>query len=120
MSEEEQSALAMRVRSMCQIYGDSAENVGKQLPADEKLFAYEKARYERARTDTIEMAIGLSEPAYRDAALYSVLQMCMKAQDLLFLEAVAKAIVTDQVQDRVIEEFPNSFAVDGRGRLRLL
>jgi hypothetical protein len=119
MSEEEASALAMRVRSMCQMYGDSAENVGMEIPADEELFAYEKARYERARTDTIEMAISLSEPFYRDIALHSVLEMCMKAHDLQFSEAIAKAIITEQIQERVVEEFPNYFAFDDRGRLRL-
>jgi hypothetical protein len=119
MSEEEESALAIRVRSMCQMYGDSAENVGKEIPADEELFAYEKARYERARTDTIEMAISLSEPFYRDMALHSVLGMCMKAHDLEFSEALAKAIMTEEIQDRVVEEFPNYFVFDDRGRLRL-
>ena len=59
--EQKESALSERVRFMCQIYGDSAENLGKGFPGDEELMKYEKARYERARKETLEIAVGLTD-----------------------------------------------------------
>jgi hypothetical protein len=110
--EEKESALSMRVRFMCQIYGDSAENLGKGFPNDEELMKYEKARYERARKETLEIAIGLSDAFYRDTALHSVLGMCMKASDLQFAAVIARALSTDLIRAKVIEEFSDYFVIN--------
>ena len=108
--EQREIALSMRVRFMCQIYGDSAENLGRGFPNDEELIKYEKVRYERARKETL--AISLIDAFHRDTALQAVLAMCMKANDLQFAAVIAKAITVDLIKDEVVEEFPDFFVVN--------
>ena len=118
--EQREIAQSMRVRFMCQIYGDSAENLGRGFPDDEELIKYEKVRYERARKETLEIAISLIDAFHRDTALHAVLGMCMKANDLQFAAVIAKAITVDLIKDRIVEEFSDFFVVnEADGRLHM-
>jgi hypothetical protein len=43
--EQKEGAPSERVRFMCQIYGDSAENLGKGFPGDEELMKGHEKRH---------------------------------------------------------------------------
>jgi hypothetical protein len=45
---EEENSLSLRVRTLCQIYSGSAENVGSdEFSDDEDMHQYDKQRYEK-------------------------------------------------------------------------
>jgi hypothetical protein len=108
-----------KVRTLCQMYGGSAKNVGSgEFSVDEAMGQYEVDRYERGRKETLEIPIRLKDEFYRDAALHCVLNMCMKANDLKFATAIAKAISVETVQDAIVKEHAEFFVLNERdGRL---
>src|SRR5258708_4702656 len=76
---EEEAALSIRVRTLCQLYGGSAENVGSgEFADDDHRAAYEKKRYEKGRKEALEIAMKLTDEFYRDAALHATFIFCMK------------------------------------------
>jgi hypothetical protein len=116
---EEENTLAIRVRALCQLYSGSAENVGSGQSADDQdMYEYEKQRYEKGRKEVLEIAIKLTDKSYRDAALHAALNYCMKANDLYFATAIAKAIMVEVIQRKIVEDYGEYFVLNGReGRL---
>jgi hypothetical protein len=116
---EEEAALSLRVRTLCQIYGGSAENVGSgEFSDDEDMHAYEKQRYEKGRKEALEIAIELSDEFYRDVALHAAFDFCMKAKDFQFATIIANAITVDMIQEKIIEEHGQHYTLNERdGRL---
>jgi hypothetical protein len=116
---QEENALSLRVRTLCQLYGGSAENVGSgEFAADEEMGQYEVTRYEKGRKEALEIAIKLTDEFYRDAALHAALDYCMKAKDLQFATIIAKAITVDMIQEQIVEEYREYFVLNERdGRL---
>jgi hypothetical protein len=123
MSEEEwlqeENALSERVTMLCQMYGGSAKNVGSSdFSADDEMGQHDLNRYEKARKEALKIAILLKDAFYRDSALHCVLDMCMKANDLKFATAIAKAITVETIQDAIVEQHGEFFVLSERdGRL---
>jgi hypothetical protein len=119
LRSEEEAALSLRVRTLCQLYAGSAENVGSgEFRNDGEINGYEKQRYERGRKEVLEIAIKLTDEFYRDAALHAALDYCMKAQDLTFATIVAKAITVDMIQEKIVEQHGRVFVLNEKdGRL---
>ena len=93
------------LKTICQPYGGSAENVGSgEFSNDEEASKHEQKRYEKARKEALEIAIKLTDQFYRDAALHSALDFCMKAKDRAFATIIAKAITIDMIQEMIVEE----------------
>ena len=116
---EEENALSIRARTLCQLYTGSAENVGGgEFADDQNTHEYEKQRYIKGRKEVLEIAIKLTDEFYRDAALYAALDYCMKAKDLQFATVIAKAITVDMIQEKIVEDHGEYFVLNGReGRL---
>jgi hypothetical protein len=107
------------VRALCQLYSGSAEIVGSgKYCDDEEIREYEKQRYEKGRKEVLEIAIKLTDKVCRDAALHVALDYCMKAKDLYFATAIAKAIMVEVIQRKIVEDHGEYFVLNGReGRL---
>jgi hypothetical protein len=116
---QEEVALSLRVRTLCQIYEGSAEDVGTgEFSHDEDLHAYEKQRYEKSRKEALEIAIKLTDEYYRNAALHAAFDFCMKAKDFQFATIIANAITIDIIQKKIIEEHGQYYELNERdGRL---
>jgi hypothetical protein len=116
---QEQVALSLRVRTLCQIYGENAENVGTgEFSDDEDLHAYEKQRYEKGRKEALEMAINLTDEFYRNTSLHAAFDFCMKAKDFQFATIIANAITANILQEKIIEEHGQYYELNERdGRL---
>jgi len=116
---EEEATLELRVKTICQLYGGSAENVGSgEFANDDEMGSYEQKRYEKGRKEALEIAIRLRDEFYRDAALHSALDFCMKAKDLTFATIIAKAITVDMIQALIVEEHGKYFVLNEKdGRL---
>jgi hypothetical protein len=116
---EEENALSLRARTLCQIYSGSAENVGGgEFSNDDDMYQYETERYEKCRKEVLEIAIKLTDEVYRNAALHAALDFCMKAKDFQFANIIANAITVDIIQERIVEEHGEHFVLNDRdGRL---
>jgi hypothetical protein len=115
---EEENKLALQVRMLCQLYAGSAESVGNnEYAGHEDMRQYEKERYEKGRKQALDIAIRITDEFYRDAALHMALDYCMKAADLRFATIIAKAITTEMIQEKIVEEHRGYFVFnksDGR------
>ena len=112
---EAEAILSLRVKTICQLYVGSAENVGRDEFANEETSKYEHKRYEKGRKEALEIAIKLTNEFYRSAALHSVLDFCMKAKDLAFATIIARAITINMIQEMIVQEHAEYFVLnDGR------
>src|SRR5450631_4807194 len=110
---EAEAILSLRVKTICQLYGGSAENVGSgEFSNDEETSKYEQKRYEKGRKEALEIAIRLIDEFYRNAALHSALNFCMKAKDLTFATIIAKAITEYMIQEMIVEEHAEYFVLN--------
>ena len=107
---EAEAILSLRVKTICQLYGGSAENVGSGEFSED-----EQKRYEKGRKEALEIAIKLTNEFYRNAALHSAFDFCMKATDLAFATIIAKAITFDRIKEMIVQEHAEYFVLnDGR------
>jgi hypothetical protein len=107
---EAEAILSLRVKTICQLYGGSAENVGSGEFSED-----EQKRYEKGRKEALEIAIKLTNEFYRNAALHSALDFCMKAKDLAFATIIARAITINMIQEMIVQEHAEYFVLnDGR------
>jgi hypothetical protein len=112
---EAEAILSLRVKTICQLYGGSAENVGSGEFSEDEESRYEQKRYEKGRKEALEIAIKLTNEFYRNAALHSVLDFCMKAKDLAFATIIARAITINMIQEMIVQEHAEYFVLnDGR------
>ena len=113
---EAEAILSLRVKTICQLYGGSADNVGSgEFSKDEETSKHEQKRYEKGRKEALEIAIKLTSQFYRNAALHSAFDFCMKAKDLAFATIIAKAITFDRIKEMIVQEHAEYFVLnDGR------
>ena len=113
---EAEAILSLRVKTICQLYGGSAEHVGSgEFSNDEETSKYEQKRYEKGRKEALEIAIKLTSQFYRNAALHSAFDFCMKAKDLAFATIIAKAITFDRIKEMIVQEHAEYFVLnDGK------
>jgi hypothetical protein len=112
---EAEAILSLRVKTICQLYGGSAENVGSGEFSEDEESKYEQKRYEKGRKEALEIAIKLTNEFYRNAALHSALDFCMKAKDLAFATIIARAITINMIQEMIVQEHAEYFVLnDGR------
>jgi hypothetical protein len=109
---EAEAILSLRVKTICQLYGGSAENVGSGEFANEETSKYEQKRYEKGRKEALEIAIKLTNEFYRNAALHSAFEFCMKAKDLAFATIIAKAITFDRIKEMIVQEHAEYFVLN--------
>ena len=108
---EAEAILSLRVKTICQLYGGSAEHVGSGSE-DEETSKYEQKRYEKGRKEALEIAIKLTSQFYRNAALHSAFDFCMKAKDLAFATIIAKAITFDRIKEMIVQEHTDYFVMN--------
>lgn len=109
----EEQSIFMKVHAICQDHAGNAEKVGNAtIDGDHKALAYLKDQYEKGRDEAVEIAVELQDQFYRNASLYCILVLCMKASDFRVAVLIARAITTRTIQDKILEEFPEYFALD--------
>ena len=104
---EAEAILSLRVKTICQLYVGSAENVGSGEFSED-----EQKRYEKGRKEALEIAIKLTNEFYRNAALHSAFDFCMKAKDLAFATIIAKAITFDRIKEMIVQEHAEYFVLN--------
>jgi hypothetical protein len=113
---EEECALLLRVKTLCRIYEGSAEYLGSGEAANEKLREHEQSKYDEVRKEALEIAISLKDENYRNEALHSGLEFCLKANDLKFATIIANAITASKIQEKVVEQHGQYFVLNKNDR----
>src|SRR5258708_4724094 len=72
----------MKIESMCLVTHDSAEIAGSTAIADDERVKQARQRFESAKRMSLELAKTITDEVYRDTALHSIVDLCMKANDV--------------------------------------
>jgi hypothetical protein len=90
---------AERIRAICD--GAAASAAGSAR-ADKR----ESARYERAAKVAMEIAMKISDGLMRDDAVYRIVDLCMKANDLKTAQILFRAIHAGWIRETAQRDHP--------------
>jgi hypothetical protein len=98
---------ARRIRDVCNSALGSAERVGSQVgEAETTASIYETMRYKRAAKAAMEIAIKISDDPLRDAALYQIVVLCIKASELRTAAILFRAIQAASIKEDMLINYP--------------
>lgn len=102
-----EAQLVAKIRNMCAVATGSAESVAQSSYDD---FARsERRRFESARRMSLELAKNITDVWYRDSALYHIVELCMKANDIETARILVRGIRTGTIREQLLEEHPVIF-----------
>ena len=98
---------ARQIRDICNSVADSAERVAVLFYGpNNKTKKREIDRYERAKKFAEKKVEQISDELLRDAAIYQILNVCMKANDIESAEKLFHRLQTTTIKEAVIGEYP--------------
>ena len=95
---------AKRIREICRSAAESAEKIGVQVDRTNKKIRREVERYERAARAAMELAMTVSDELLRDAAVRQIVELCLKAGNIMTARTLFRAIQSRSIQDDVLRE----------------
>jgi hypothetical protein len=96
-----------KIRNMCAVVTASAESVSQSKYDD--LAKYERQRFESAKRMSLELAKNITDVSYRDNALYHIVDLCIKANDIETARILVRGIQTGTIREELLEEHPVIF-----------
>jgi hypothetical protein len=98
---------ARRIRDVCNSSLGSAERVGGEVGGAETVASiYETMRYKRVAKAAMEIAIKISDDLLRDAALYQIVVLCVKASELRTAAILFWAIQAASIKEDMLINYP--------------
>jgi hypothetical protein len=104
----EAEALA-QIEKLCRIAGMSAQVIteGKRNPgATNEIDQYELQRYEKLRLQAVRLADKLTDDFYRSSAIHSLIELCMKAEDVELARVWLKHVRVGKIREKIIATHP--------------
>jgi len=98
---------AKRIREICRSAADSADKVGAAADRTHKKIRREVERYERAARAAMELAMKVSDELLRDAAVRQIVELCLKAGNVMTAQTLFRAIQSKSIRDDVLREHPH-------------
>jgi hypothetical protein len=102
-----EARLLAKIRNMCAVATASAESVAQSSHDD--LAGSERQRFESARRMSLELAKTITDVSYRDSALYHIVELCTKANDIETARILVRGIRTGTIREQLLEEHPVIF-----------
>jgi hypothetical protein len=102
-----EAQLLAKIRNMCAVATASAESVAQSSSDD--LARSERQRFESARRMSLELAKTITDVSYRDSALYHIVELCTKANDIETARILVRGIRTGTIREQLLEEHPVIF-----------
>jgi hypothetical protein len=102
-----EARLLAKIRNMCAVATASAESVAQSSSDD--LARSERQRFESARRMSLELAKTITDVSYRDSALYHIVELCTKANDIETARILVRGIRTGTIREQLLEEHPVIF-----------
>jgi hypothetical protein len=97
---------AKRIREICRSAADSAEKVGAAADRTHKNISREVARYERAARAAMGIAMKVSDELLRDAAVRQIVELCIKAGNVMTARTLFRAIQSKSIRGDMLREHP--------------
>lgn len=91
---------AHRIRDICRLAADSAEQVGGAHKPNEI------QRYERAARAAMEIAMKITDDLLRDSAVRQIIDLCAKADDFKTARILLRAIQAVSIREEVMRDHP--------------
>jgi hypothetical protein len=96
-----------KIRNMCAVTTASATSLAQSSYDD--LAKSEKQRFQSAKRMSLELAKDITDVSCRDTALQSIVELCMKANDIETARILVRGIQTGVVREKLLEEYPIAF-----------
>ena len=100
-----QAKEVMRIKMICQVAHGSAQTV-REAKDDPEWIDHERKRYEKHRTMALDAAKVITDEFYRDAAVHSIIELCIMAGDRDAARALFRSVRTDMIRDKVLGAHP--------------
>jgi len=95
---------------MCLVACDSAEIAGSAAIAEgAESVKRDRLRFESAKRMSLELTKSITDEVYRDSALHSIVDLCMKANDIATARILVQAIKTPTIREKILEQHPVAF-----------
>lgn len=96
-----------KIRNMCAVTTASAASIAQASYDD--LAKSEKQRFESAKRMSLELAKDIMDVSCRDTALQSIIELCMKANDIETARILVRGIQIGAIRENLLEEHPIAF-----------
>jgi hypothetical protein len=97
---------SVQVQLICKLVAGSAEYLAEPDSIADEMLAYERQRYEKQKARAIALAETITDEFFYDAALHSIIDLCVKAKDAKEAKALLKKVSTDFIRAKIIEAYP--------------
>lgn len=94
-----------RIKSLCGAGLWSANNLLEPYQSQETL-QRERAMYVKKRDAALVLARELTDPKLRDAALRSIIDLCMVADDVETARPLMTDIASEEIKERLAQDYP--------------
>jgi hypothetical protein len=107
---EAESRALTKIKSMCLVACDSAEIAGSAATTEgAESVKRDRLRFESAKRMSLELTKTITDEAYRDSALHSIVDLCMKANDIATARILVRAIKTSTIREKILDQHPVAF-----------
>jgi hypothetical protein len=106
LADHERQSLK-KIKDMCSIAKESAENAGLNPHAEES--KRDRQRFDSAKRISMRLAMKISDARYRDDALVDIIELCMKANDLEIGIKLIRSIQNQKIRERLLKEYAVEF-----------
>lgn len=93
------------IRLLCETGKWSARNLADEN-IDSETREYEQGVYKKRRDAALELARELTDSFYRDAALHSIIDLCMEGQEIDYAKKLFDVVEVDIIRAKIVESYP--------------
>ena len=97
---------AHRIRDICRSAEDSAAKVNGFAVRSDNPGHNETERYARAAKAAMEIAMKISDDLLRDASVRTIVDLCVKADDMRTARILFRAIQAESIRQDVLNDHP--------------
>jgi hypothetical protein len=97
---------AHRIRDICRSAEDSAARVNGSAVRSNNPTHTETERYQRAAKAAMEIALKISDDLLRDASVRTIVDLCVRADDIRTARILYRAIQAESIRQDVLNDHP--------------
>jgi hypothetical protein len=97
---------AHRIRDICRSAEDSAARVNGSAVRSNSPTHTETERYQRAAKAAMEIALKISDDLLRDASVRTIVDLCVRADDIRTARILYRAIQAESIRQDVLNDHP--------------
>lgn len=95
----------LRVRFLCETGKWSARNL-REGGLDDEVRTYEAGVYAKRKEAALELARELTDEFYRDAALHSIIELCVEGREVDYARKLLDVVEVDVIRQKILAAYP--------------